>query len=164
MGNGEVSGVRSEIRNCPRCAFDPRFSCCSELSVLFDSTLLLLPCSNGSVVTKQQEIAKHRTPNNAWMVYRNKVYDVSGWHEVRLYAMHGVSPGCGTKTPVSTVPQRHCFIIWRVPFSHLVPYRQRGGGGRFARATRPPVGCVAAVASTSVLSMYWCTVCFQQPI
>lgn len=31
----------------------------------------------------KQEVAKHRTPNDAWMVYRNKVYDVSGWHEVR---------------------------------------------------------------------------------
>lgn len=27
------------------------------------------------------EVRKHRTPNDAWMVYRNKVFDVSGWHE-----------------------------------------------------------------------------------
>jgi len=27
------------------------------------------------------EIKKHRTPKDAWMVYRNKVYDVSNWHE-----------------------------------------------------------------------------------
>lgn len=31
-----------------------------------------------------QEVQKHRTPSDAWMVYRNKVYDVSNWHEVRV--------------------------------------------------------------------------------
>lgn len=28
-----------------------------------------------------QEVQKHRTPDDAWMVYQNKVYDVSGWHD-----------------------------------------------------------------------------------
>lgn len=28
-----------------------------------------------------QEIQKHNTPDNAWVVYMNKVYDVSNWHE-----------------------------------------------------------------------------------
>eukprot|EP00752_Nemacystus_decipiens_P011765 g10441.t1 len=28
-----------------------------------------------------EEVQKHRTPADAWMIYRNKVYDVSGWHE-----------------------------------------------------------------------------------
>lgn len=32
-----------------------------------------------------QEVQKHRTPSDAWMIYRNKVYDVSGWHEVRVF-------------------------------------------------------------------------------
>lgn len=27
------------------------------------------------------EIQKHRTPSDAWLVYQNKVYDVSDWHE-----------------------------------------------------------------------------------
>lgn len=27
------------------------------------------------------EIQKHRTPSDAWIVYHNKVYDVSDWHE-----------------------------------------------------------------------------------
>ncbi|CAM9417760.1 unnamed protein product [Choristocarpus tenellus] len=33
------------------------------------------------VQISQEEVAQHRTPEDAWMVYRNKVYDVSGWHE-----------------------------------------------------------------------------------
>jgi fatty acid desaturase len=28
-----------------------------------------------------KEIQKHRTPSDAWIVYHNKVYDVSNWHE-----------------------------------------------------------------------------------
>mmetsp|Transcript_6309 Transcript_6309/g.19759 ORF Transcript_6309/g.19759 Transcript_6309/m.19759 type:complete len:472 (-) Transcript_6309:446-1861(-) len=28
-----------------------------------------------------QEVTKHRTPEDAWLVCNNKVYDVSGWHE-----------------------------------------------------------------------------------
>jgi fatty acid desaturase/predicted heme/steroid binding protein len=28
-----------------------------------------------------QEVQKHRTPEDAWLVYAGKVYDVSGWHE-----------------------------------------------------------------------------------
>ncbi|CAM9921658.1 unnamed protein product, partial [Discosporangium mesarthrocarpum] len=28
-----------------------------------------------------EEVARHSTPDDAWMVFRNKVYDVSGWHE-----------------------------------------------------------------------------------
>ncbi len=28
-----------------------------------------------------QEVQKHRTPDDAWMVYANKVYDLSNWHE-----------------------------------------------------------------------------------
>lgn len=27
------------------------------------------------------EVTKHRTPNDAWLVCNNKVYDVSGWHD-----------------------------------------------------------------------------------
>ncbi|KAJ8610546.1 hypothetical protein CTAYLR_009745 [Chrysophaeum taylorii] len=27
------------------------------------------------------EVTKHRSPNDAWLVCNNKVYDVSGWHE-----------------------------------------------------------------------------------
>ena len=34
-----------------------------------------------------QEVQKHRTPSDAWMVYRNKVYDVSDWHEVSISEM-----------------------------------------------------------------------------
>lgn len=28
-----------------------------------------------------EELAKHRTPNNAWVSYKGKVYDVSGWED-----------------------------------------------------------------------------------
>lgn len=28
-----------------------------------------------------EDVAKHRTPEDAWMVHNNRVYDVSGWHE-----------------------------------------------------------------------------------
>jgi cytochrome b involved in lipid metabolism len=28
-----------------------------------------------------KEVQKHRTPDDAWVVYQNKVYDVSGWYE-----------------------------------------------------------------------------------
>lgn len=28
-----------------------------------------------------QEVQKHRTPADAWVVYHNKVYDISNWHE-----------------------------------------------------------------------------------
>jgi cytochrome b involved in lipid metabolism len=27
------------------------------------------------------EVKKHITPEDAWVVYQNKVYDVSNWHE-----------------------------------------------------------------------------------
>ena len=27
------------------------------------------------------EVKKHNTPSDAWIVYHNKVYDVSNWHE-----------------------------------------------------------------------------------
>ncbi|CAN0395297.1 unnamed protein product [Ascophyllum nodosum] len=33
------------------------------------------------VTFSMEEVQKHRTPTDAWMVYKNKVYDVSGWHE-----------------------------------------------------------------------------------
>jgi len=41
------------------------------------------PCGWLFFFISSQEVQKHRTPADAWMVYRNKVYDVSGWHEVR---------------------------------------------------------------------------------
>lgn len=28
-----------------------------------------------------EEVKKHCSPEDAWMVYMNKVYDVSNWHE-----------------------------------------------------------------------------------
>lgn len=28
-----------------------------------------------------EELSQHRTPNDAWMSYRGKVYDVSKWEE-----------------------------------------------------------------------------------
>jgi cytochrome b involved in lipid metabolism len=28
-----------------------------------------------------EEVKKHCTPEDAWIVYTNKVYDVSNWHE-----------------------------------------------------------------------------------
>ena len=28
-----------------------------------------------------EELAKHRTPEDAWMASRGKVYDVSNWHD-----------------------------------------------------------------------------------
>ena len=28
-----------------------------------------------------EELAKHRTPNDAWLSYRGKVYDVSNWED-----------------------------------------------------------------------------------
>lgn len=28
-----------------------------------------------------QQVQEHRTPDDAWVVYHNKVYDVSGWYE-----------------------------------------------------------------------------------
>jgi cytochrome b involved in lipid metabolism len=36
-----------------------------------------------SVATKYtwEEVKKHCTPDDAWIVYMNKVYDVSNWHE-----------------------------------------------------------------------------------
>lgn len=51
-------------------------------------SLLLLSSANAAAAvaasTSLQEVSKHRTPADAWMVYKNKVYDVSGWHEVSL--------------------------------------------------------------------------------
>lgn len=48
------------------------YSCCDD------------DLSNVHLVVTSQEVKKHRTPGDAWMVYRNKVYDVSGWHDVSV--------------------------------------------------------------------------------
>lgn len=28
-----------------------------------------------------EELSEHRTPEDAWMTYKGKVYDVSGWQD-----------------------------------------------------------------------------------
>lgn len=34
----------------------------------------MLPLTN-------EQVRQHKTPQDAWLVYRNKVYDVSGWYQ-----------------------------------------------------------------------------------
>ena len=40
-------------------------------------------CKNGPIVDNKftwEEVKKHNTPEDAWVVYFNKVYDVSNWY------------------------------------------------------------------------------------
>lgn len=46
--------------------------------------VLTILFGNHTTTNRTQEVQKHRTPSDAWMVYRNKVYDVSDWYEVRV--------------------------------------------------------------------------------
>lgn len=40
-----------------------------------------LKSSNANVKFTWEEVKKHSSPSDAWIVYHNKVYDVSNWHE-----------------------------------------------------------------------------------
>eukprot|EP00607_Mallomonas_marina_P011009 CAMPEP_0182419404 /NCGR_PEP_ID=MMETSP1167-20130531/3874_1 /TAXON_ID=2988 /ORGANISM="Mallomonas Sp, Strain CCMP3275" /LENGTH=468 /DNA_ID=CAMNT_0024594325 /DNA_START=53 /DNA_END=1459 /DNA_ORIENTATION=- len=37
--------------------------------------------SSKSIKISKEELGKHRSPNDAWMCYKGKVYDVSGWND-----------------------------------------------------------------------------------
>jgi len=46
------------------------------------SRLSFIMCKNGPLVNTKytwEEVKKHNTPEDAWVVYFNKVYDVSNW-------------------------------------------------------------------------------------
>nr|ALG35825.1 delta 6 fatty acid desaturase [Isochrysis sp. SKMKUIso1] len=53
----------------------------SLISVPYNPAYPLLPITHAHTHLFTLQVRQHKTPQDAWLVYRNKVYDVSGWQD-----------------------------------------------------------------------------------